>query len=283
MVLELFLKSTRKLVKQKLTKICPNSAPLSGDQDSMKSYSIIVAGIVFAAQPVQAAPRSIAEITEIDQLGYECIDPKYLDEADDGPAAIAFTLTGKVRMPRTCLPEPCARALSQLELSQLTGTEMILPVFQKQWDDYYVRYADHCRKEVVPFGEEPLDPPMSTQDFWPPIVSPPIIIDNKISSFKTPSLGVQTGIPNIAPIGLPKLTQLFNPPNLGPAADSGSPDRSRCEAPVDGNEMWLYGSSSSGSVCRAGGGTAAGASAGYSPPPTTTPANHFCGRTIRRS
>ena len=231
----------------------------------MTRVSIILACLALAAQPAQASPRSIDEITEVDQLGYQCIDPKYLEEGDEGTAAIAFSLSGKVRMPRTCLPEPCARALTQAELSEITGTEMILPAFQKQWDDYYTRYADYCRKEVVPFDAEGVDPRMSTDDFWAPVVSPPIVVDDRMMAFKEPKAGIPIRPPSGAPLQLPDLSHLFSRPIAQANGLGGEPNVVRCEASVDQRSAWVYYDNGSTAACRAGGGIASGGSGG--PPP----------------
>ena len=138
------------------------------------SFRAPLAAAVFTIQGAlgaSAAPIAISQITEVDALGYTCISGEYLEETD-GVAAVAFTLTGKIRMPRTCLPDPCEGALSRTELSQLTGTEMILPRFQNEWDDYYARYAEHCRKETVAFADPETQPTRtSPDDFWAPILA----------------------------------------------------------------------------------------------------------------
>jgi len=66
-------------------------------------------------------------------------------------------------LPRTCVDDPCHAALTQQELSQLTGTDPRIPRFAKEWNDYYARYADYCRKETTPNGEAVA---LSPQDFW---------------------------------------------------------------------------------------------------------------------
>ena len=264
----------------KLSRIRPNFAPLKSDDKLMTRVSFILAWLVFLTEPIDAAPRLISEITAIDQLGYECIDPKYLDEETGGPAAIAYTLAGEIRRPRTCLPEPCARALTPSELSALTGSEMILPVFLAEWDDYYARYADYCRKEVVPFGEEPLDPLMSSSDFWPLVLSPPVIADEKISGVLDPAKSPPAIISGLSAINFPQLKKLFSPPVIAPA-NEGNPSANRdCRADVEGAEMWLYDTSGTTLTCSAGGGTAAAASTDYSeidqsliPVPVPLPAN----------
>lgn len=113
---------------------------------------------------VAAAPIELADILDIDPLGYRCIPSKYFDDEPDGTTAVAFSLSGKTRLPRTCLPDPCARALSPQELSHITGTEPILARFSDEWDDYYSRYADHCVREIV------VSRPRTNEGFWKPII-----------------------------------------------------------------------------------------------------------------
>ncbi|MEL6572910.1 MAG: hypothetical protein AAFQ64_14700 [Pseudomonadota bacterium] len=111
-----------------------------------------------------AGPIALSDILDIDPLGYECVPSQYFDDTPDGSAPIAFSLSGKTRLPRTCLPEPCARALTRAELSGITGTEPILARFSEEWDDYYSRYADHCVREVTVSRPR-------TNDFWKPIIN----------------------------------------------------------------------------------------------------------------
>lgn len=119
--------------------------------------------------PAFAAKIELADILEIDALGYRCVPTAYFDEQPDGSPAIAFSVSGKTRLPRTCLPDPCARALSQQELSAITGTEPMLARFHDEWDEYYSRYADHCRREVV--VSRPRAKGTPNEGFWPPIIS----------------------------------------------------------------------------------------------------------------
>ncbi len=85
---------------------------------------------------------ALSDLTLVDALGYACIPEKDID--------LAFYATGKgMRLPRTCLPEPCEAALTPVQLAGLIGRDP----YQREWDDYFSRYADVCRKEVVPFDE----------------------------------------------------------------------------------------------------------------------------------
>lgn len=116
------------------------------------------------ASVAQAGTIELSDILDIDPLGYRCIPSQYFDDGPDGTAAVAFSLSGKTRLPRTCLPDPCERALSPQELSQITGTEPVLARFSEEWDDYYARYADHCRREIV------VSRPRTNDGFWQPIL-----------------------------------------------------------------------------------------------------------------
>lgn len=144
------------------------------------------------ASRVMAGSIELADILEIDALGYRCIPSMYFDDETDGSAAIAFSLSGKTRLPRTCLPDPCARALTRQELSQITGTEPILASFHDEWDDYYARYADHCRREVV------VSRPRTKDGFWRPIIDRSRIIQ-------------YTGIPTSSRLRPFVLDELGNP------------------------------------------------------------------------
>ena len=146
--------------------------------------------------PVFAAKIELADILEIDALGYRCVPTQYFDEQPDGSPAIAFSISGKTRLPRTCLPDPCARALTQQELSAITGTEPMLARFHDEWDDYYARYADHCRREVV--VSRPRAKGSPNEGFWPPIISRARIIQQvgiPTSSRLRPFIIEEFGVP----------------------------------------------------------------------------------------
>lgn len=218
---------------------------------------IAVAAMSFGVpNPLFAAPVSLSDILQRDPLGYECVPSMYLEEGDDGTAAIAFSLTGKSRLPRTCLPEPCARALTPQELSQLTGTEMILARFSGEWDDYYARYADHCRREVTfpPVTDTPdgfVAPPMITvTEFWPPILERSRIIQRRA--------------PPTGDTGRPITTGLLKPPPWGTPRRPGDTPTPRNTLTPEPLTIFMM--------------TSAGGSGGYEPPtdgdgppPPTTP------------
>jgi len=125
----------------------------------------LFASLLLCVLPMSRATAGqieLVDILDVDPLGYQCVPSQFFEEGEDGSAAVAFSLSGKTRLPRTCLPDPCARALSRNELSQLTGTSPMLARFSEEWDDYYARYADHCVREVT--VSRPRDA------FWKPII-----------------------------------------------------------------------------------------------------------------
>lgn len=174
---------------------------------------LATASVVTGARPSFAGVVSITELLDRDPLGYECIPSSYLEESEDGTAAIAFSLTGKTRLPRTCLPDPCDRVLTPRELSNITGTEMILARFAGEWDDYYARYADHCRREVTfppdltpdPVFAGPVRPPeiVPVAAFWPPIIDRARTIRRVTPPTSREGRPITTGLLTPAPWGIP--------------------------------------------------------------------------------
>ncbi|PZX19074.1 hypothetical protein LX81_00773 [Palleronia aestuarii] len=125
----------------------------------MYGSAVMAAG--FAASlhcaPAIASPVPLAQILRVDALGYECIRQDELE--------IAFAATGKgVRLPRTCLPAPC----DVLTRGELGDFVIGRPTSDSEWDEYYARYAEHCRAEVTPFDEEAPAP----GEFWSGLVPP---------------------------------------------------------------------------------------------------------------
>lgn len=125
------------------------------------------------AQP-QDGDFSLSDLVAKDDLGYTCVPENRIDDA--------FFATGKgIRLPQTCLPKPCELALSEFQLASLIGR----PPSLNEWDDYFSRYADVCRKEITPLEQdEPLpgDVPVredSVEGFWGPLLAgfaaPPLI------------------------------------------------------------------------------------------------------------
>lgn len=134
-------------------------------RDAWLAFLAALLTCLLPAGPAFATQIELSDLLDIDPLGYQCIPSQYFDDQPDGSAALAFTIGKKARLPRTCLPDPCARALTPRELSSLTGTEPILATFSEEWDDYYARYADHCVREVT------VSRPRAPGDFWAPIIS----------------------------------------------------------------------------------------------------------------
>ena len=143
----------------------------------IKCATMVSLGLVTPAG-VQARAMTLDDITTVDPLGYECIGAQYFQETDELAAAVAFEIGGKIRLPRTCLPEPCEAALTQTELAQLTGTDPRLPRFDTEWGDYYARYADYCRREVNPVSDEPAarGTPEAITAFWAPVLPAPATV-----------------------------------------------------------------------------------------------------------
>jgi len=119
-----------------------------------------------------AKPLLLQDIMDVDELGFDCIREELID--------VAFHATGKgMRMPRTCLPEPCAKALEPEELALLIGRKAT----EEEWDQYFSRYSEVCRKEVTPFDKDEItivtgsDDPL--EEFWTPLIET-YITTNKV-------------------------------------------------------------------------------------------------------
>lgn len=185
-----------------------------------------------------SATSDIDLMTKTDDLGYTCLDEALFEETADSPA-LAFLVGGKLRLPRICVDDPCQASLTQDELSQLTGTDPRIPRFAREWNDYYARYADYCRKETTPDGGAVAESP---QDFWERTRRPAQIARVVASGSPVlPPINTQRSSPvsfnGITPIGstLPVATiNNFPSPNLFDALSSegggeetvqiGSPD-----------------------------------------------------------
>lgn len=157
-------------------------------------------------RPEQAL--SLASLLQQDALGGDCIAEEDIDEA--------FLASGKgLRLPRTCLPEPCEEALTPFRLAELIGR----PAQQSEWDRYFARYADVCRKEVTRFDDEaPADTgPMSTAAFWAPILGPRITQRRSIAALPSPPL-----VPVVSGPALPSSSPFDPAPSRG--GSNPSPD-----------------------------------------------------------
>ena len=143
----------------------------------------------------------LADFLEQDPLGYECIPEDRIDAA--------FFASGKgLRLPQTCLPEPCDAALSPLELASLIGR----PPYASEWDTYFARYSDYCRKEVIAFdgaSDEATDAPSGRDPvaaFWAPLLPA-----GSPGAARLP--GRIRGFPGLAAGGLPTLVGGPSPVN----------------------------------------------------------------------
>ena len=108
---------------------------------------------------------SLSQLLREDALGDECIEEADID--------LAFFAAGKgMRLPRTCLPDPCNEALTPFRLAELIGR----PAQASEWDRYFSRYADACRKEIVSFDEDAvIEEPPSPAEFWAPILGARVV------------------------------------------------------------------------------------------------------------
>lgn len=146
------------------------------------------------------AQPALSDLTLVDPLGYDCIREEDID--------LAFHATGKgVRLPRTCLPEPCDAALTPVELAGLIGRDPV----EREWDDYVSRYADYCRKEVVPFSEDGGAVAGAVDDavaFWAPLAA------------RYPaSAPIRSALPGIAPF---PIATIGSPPGSVPGEPFGN-------------------------------------------------------------
>lgn len=204
--------------------------------------------LLAAGTPGAAAPSSITEITVTDQLGYACIDPAHLEEPDGDSAALAFQLIGKLKLPRTCMPTPCARPLNKRELSGVTGTSVSHPRFMSEWDDYYARYAEYCRKEVTPFGDgkplldEKAPPAIGPGNFWTPLISPKIVTDDIIT--------------RIPPTTISPLLRAPAKPLLPVASNPRIPNGEACQSQTSSTNYWAIRENADPTICRGGSGSA---------------------------
>lgn len=137
----------------------------------MKHSTRIVAALVVAcgallgpaagAMPRATAVPHIDDLLRVDPLGYDCIA--------EGDLESAFRAAGKpFQLPRTCLPDPCARQLSRAGLAQVLGRAADVAL----WDDYVARYAQTCVHEALWPGEVRVASTAAASDaaaFWAPL------------------------------------------------------------------------------------------------------------------
>lgn len=187
-----------------------------------------------------AAKIELSDLLDIDALGYRCVPSAYFDEQPDGSPAIAFSVSGKTRLPRTCLPDPCARALTPQELSSITGTEPMLARFHDEWEDYYARYADHCRREIV--VSRPRTKAIPGQGFWQPILAHAETIQQTgipTSSRLRPFIAGGVGGPSFGAIAPPISALLIIPPGDVPTVPPDRPLPSPVPVPASGLMLLL--------------------------------------------
>ncbi len=161
-------------------------------------------------------PLLLEDLIDVDDLGFDCIREELID--------VAFHASGKgVRMPRTCLPEPCVKALVPEELALLIGRQPE----EEEWGQYFSRYADVCRKEVVPFNTTDLEPPADSdnaiENFWAPLIET-FIKDRELprKQLLTDTVDHPYFPPLKRPVFVPTKPITFPPFGPGPNPDSGS-------------------------------------------------------------
>lgn len=90
-------------------------------------------------RPAAAAPVSaLSDLVEVDQLGFACIPEDDLEAA--------FRATGKgVRLPQTCIADPCAQLLGEVEFGSLLGR----PADAAEFADYRGRMTRVCGAPTI--------------------------------------------------------------------------------------------------------------------------------------
>ena len=147
---------------------------------------VIGTAILILPAPAIASTVALADLVRTDDLGFECIS--------DADLELAFAATGKgIRLPRTCLPDPCA-ILSRDRL----GHEIIgRPPSEAEWDEYYARYAEYCRAETTPFDGQMARP--TAGQFWRPLLTDKRRVAGWLSTITGPGLLSPTGSGTIHP------------------------------------------------------------------------------------
>lgn len=185
-----------------------------------------------SAEAESPAAITLSSLLRQDALGDACIEEADIDQA--------FFATGKgLRLPRTCLPDPCSQALTPFRLAELIGR----PAQASEWDRYFSRYADACRKEVVSFDDDATAAdPLSPAEFWAPILGGRVVggqliprdrvFDQPLPERFAPRLGGGAP-PTLQPLGTggparpnePPLPPPFDtPPQDDPETPTGWPD-----------------------------------------------------------
>jgi hypothetical protein len=111
-----------------------------------------------------------------------------------------------------------------------------LASFHNEWDDYYSRYADHCRREVV------VSRPSTKDGFWPPIIDRAKIIQytgiptsSRLRPFILDDLGIPTSERQA-----PQTVSFLIPPTSGsPLRNPDRPIPSPVPVPASGALLGL--------------------------------------------
>lgn len=106
--------------------------------------------------PAWAATVTLAEVEETDALGYTCISATTFDAIYPANAGTdALEIAGKgVMLPPICTPNPCLVSPIRQDVEDSWGRALTT----REWDVYYSRYADYCRKETTPFTASEPEP-----------------------------------------------------------------------------------------------------------------------------
>ncbi|WP_299965791.1 hypothetical protein [uncultured Roseobacter sp.] len=206
---------------------------------------------------------TLGELISTDALGGECIE--------EGDIDLAFYASGKgLRLPRTCLPEPCEQALTPFRLSQLMGR----PADPAEWDTYFARYADVCRKEIVSFEDvEPIQDDGTIASFWTPILGAEEVAARTPAPVALPQSDIlraarsSAGQPRIAGFGGSARTSLAS----DDTGDTGSDDDEGDTGENDGLRLFPDGTGDSGGVTPGGDNTAANEDDTEAPAPVPLP------------
>lgn len=90
------------------------------------------------AHPVAAASVTLADLQRVDDLGFSCIP--------EGDLEAAFRATGKgVRLPQTCIADPCAEVLDEVAFGSLLGR----PADAAEFADYRGRMTRVCGTPTI--------------------------------------------------------------------------------------------------------------------------------------
>lgn len=90
------------------------------------------------ARPVAAASVTLADLQRVDDLGFTCVPEDDLEAA--------FRATGKgIRLPQTCISDPCAQVLGDVEFSSLLGR----PADAAEFADYRGRMTRVCGTPTI--------------------------------------------------------------------------------------------------------------------------------------